>query len=300
MLRKLIQKLLGGRRNLAVLAVQEIRRMRGGAQSHLMLCSDSHLYVVKFQNNPQHLRVLANELLASRLGEAIGLSIPPSEVVEVTDWLIDNTPDLTILHDHGQRRCHPGLQYGSRFVGGLTSSSVVVDYLPEEHLREVTNLDEFAGILVLDKWTSNVNGRQAIFQRKRKEQQYTATFIDQGYCFSAGDWKFADAPLRGVYPRNLVYRGITGWKDFEPWLKRVESFSEQQIWNIAETVPPQWYGDIVEMEKLIEELLERRSRVRNLIESFRDCNREPFPHWGKADEAAKEPLFPEPEWSDAH
>jgi hypothetical protein len=31
-------------------AVQHIRRMRGGAQAHLMRCSDGHFYVVKFRN----------------------------------------------------------------------------------------------------------------------------------------------------------------------------------------------------------------------------------------------------------
>ena len=31
-------------------AVQHIRRMRGGAQSHLMRCADHNYYVVKFQN----------------------------------------------------------------------------------------------------------------------------------------------------------------------------------------------------------------------------------------------------------
>ena len=72
--------------SLAVIAIQQIRRMRGGAQSQLMLASDSNLYVVKFRNNPQHVRVLANELLATRLAAAIGLSVPPSEVIEVSDW----------------------------------------------------------------------------------------------------------------------------------------------------------------------------------------------------------------------
>jgi len=38
----------------------------------LMLGADGHVYVVKFQNNPQHTRVLANELLASRLAAAAG------------------------------------------------------------------------------------------------------------------------------------------------------------------------------------------------------------------------------------
>ena len=39
--------------------------MRGGAQSQLMLGADGKLWVVKFQNNPQDVRVLANELIAT-------------------------------------------------------------------------------------------------------------------------------------------------------------------------------------------------------------------------------------------
>jgi hypothetical protein len=39
--------------SLAVQAVQQIRRLRGGAQGHLMLGADGNLWVVKFQNNPQ-------------------------------------------------------------------------------------------------------------------------------------------------------------------------------------------------------------------------------------------------------
>jgi hypothetical protein len=46
-----------------LLAVEHIRRMRGGAQAHLMRCDDGSYYVVKFQNNPQHVRILANEIL---------------------------------------------------------------------------------------------------------------------------------------------------------------------------------------------------------------------------------------------
>ena len=71
--------------SVAVTAIQQIRRMRGGAQSHLMLASDHNLYVVKFSNNPQHVRVLANELLATRLAAAIGLpAFRRMEIIEVS------------------------------------------------------------------------------------------------------------------------------------------------------------------------------------------------------------------------
>jgi hypothetical protein len=41
---------------------------RGGAQSHLMRCSDENYCAVKFQNNPQHRRVLVNGMGAGQRG----------------------------------------------------------------------------------------------------------------------------------------------------------------------------------------------------------------------------------------
>ena len=132
---------------MAVLAVQAIRRMRGGAQSQLMLGADGKLWVVKFQNNPQHLRVLANELIATRLAAAVGLTVPASEVVEVTEWLVGHTEGMYVDLARGQRaRCSAGLQFGSAFVGGLMPGQVL-DYLPEGQMEEIRNEGEFAGIL---------------------------------------------------------------------------------------------------------------------------------------------------------
>jgi hypothetical protein len=266
------------------MAIQQIRRMRGGAQSHLMLASDGNLYVVKFRNNPQHVRVLANEFLATRLAAAIGLTVPPSEVIEVSEWLIQHTEELTIELRGGRQRCQAGLHFASRWVGGLMPGQTV-DYLPEEQLLEVRNLAEFAGILALDKWTCNINGRQAVFQKTRRERRYNATFIDQGYCFHAGDWKFVDVPLGGVFAENTVYRGVTGWASFEPWLSRIENFIPETVWGMAEMIPPDWYGgDVSAVEALVERLLARRARVRELIVGFGESARRPFHNWGERGE----------------
>ena len=75
-------------------------------------------------------------------------------------------------------------------------------------------------VLVLDKWTCNSDGRQAIFWKAPRRQRYSATFIDQGYCFNAGEWTFPDSPLRGAYANNCVYEGVTGWEAFEPTLSQ--------------------------------------------------------------------------------
>jgi hypothetical protein len=184
------------------LALEQIRRMRGGAQSHLMRCvaassrtlsgtasrtalspasspipssspggesstrkrDEYDYYVVKFQNNPQGARILANELLATRLAARIGLPAPPVAVVEVREELVAHTADLVMQLGRGRAPCRAGLQFGSRYPGS-PAETVVYDFLPDEQLREVQNLGDFCGMLVFDKWTCNTNGRQAIFFR---------------------------------------------------------------------------------------------------------------------------------------
>ena len=95
-----------------------------------------------------------------------------------------------------------------------------------------------------------------MFERRPRERKYRATFIDQGFCFNAGEWNFPDSPLRGVYARNQVYRRVTGWESFEPWLSRVEGMGAGVLWEIAEAVPPEWYGgDLATIERLIEQML---------------------------------------------
>jgi hypothetical protein len=107
-----------------------------------MLGADGNLWVVKFKNNPQHLRVLANELIATRIAEAVGLSVPKTDVVEVSEWLIQNSAEMVVDRGRGVReRCAGGLQFGSRFVGGLMPGQVV-DYLPEPQMDEVRNLGQ--------------------------------------------------------------------------------------------------------------------------------------------------------------
>jgi hypothetical protein len=262
-------------------ATQHIRRMRGGSQSHLMRASDGNYYVTKFQNNPQHVRVLANEYLASRLGIYLGLPMPEVTVMEVSDWLISNSPDLRVDVGGLAAPCSSGSQLASRYVAD-PENEMVFDYLPEPlMLTKLRNLNAFACVLVLDKWTGNADGRQVIFTKPVNARTYKATFIDQGYCFNCSEWNFPDSPLRGVYARNSVYQHVKGWEAFEPTLSRAEQISEADLWKLTEGMPAEWWSrhGPDDLLRLIENLYQRRSLIRDLITAFRGSSRNPFPEW---------------------
>jgi hypothetical protein len=264
-----------------VMALQQVRRMRGGTQSQLMRCSDQNLYVVKFRNNPQHRRVLANEMFGSLLARLAGLPVPEPIVLEVNEKLISHTPDLNIQLVSGTTPCEAGSQFGSKYAVNPLEGQVF-DYLPVAVLGRVRNLSTFAGILVIDKWTCNSDWRQAAFWRRMRQRNYTAAFIDQGRCFNGGEWNFPDDPLGGVYSRNEVYENVLGWNSFEPWLSRIEDMGRSAISGAAEMIPPDWYGgNSCALDALVRTLVDRRTMVRSFLTAFRLSSRMPFPNWGE-------------------
>jgi hypothetical protein len=248
----------------------------------MMRCADEGYYIVKFQNNPQGVRILVNELLGTRLAARIGLPTPAVAVVEVREELIAYTEDLVIQLGRGRAPCKPGLQFGSRYPG-LPAELAVYDFLPDDQLRTVANLADFCGMLVFDKWTCNTNGRQAIYFRAPGESRYQAQMIDQGFCFNAGDWNFPDAPLRGLYARHRVYESVRGIESFEPWLRRIENetrMTEDVLDEIYREIPPEWYDYHPDpLEKMLEQLLRRRKLVRELVISAWKSSAQPFPNW---------------------
>jgi hypothetical protein len=262
-----------------IYAIQHIRCLRGGSQAKLLRASDGYWYITKFQDNPQGIRVLANEMLASLIGRRLRLPVPHIEVIEVDDWLIEHTPELRVQCNGDSRPFTSGLHVGSRYVAECHETPVF-DYLPEALAGRIENFNAFSGCLVLDKWLAHADGRQAVFTQQRSSQSWSVTFIDQGYCFNAGEWSFPDLPLQGVYYRNWVYEKVTGWHDFEPALSLAEQMDLCDLWEDAQKIPCEWYGsDTSALCQLLETLHQRRPLIRGLIDAFRSSSRNPFPLW---------------------
>jgi HipA-like kinase len=258
-----------------------VRRMRGASQPWLVRCEDGQSYVVKFQNNPQHARVLANEMLASRLARLVGLPAAAPAFIDVQPAMLGDHPHPTFDLGEGEP-IRPGLHFGSRFPGA-PSQTLVVDFLPDRLLRRVLNLHStFLGGLVFDKWTCNCDSRQVIFHRPAGDEgaSYSVAMIDQGFCFNDGDWSFPDSPLRGLYPRRLVYEKVTGLDSFEPFLSRIENVTPADVEMCTRGIPADWCDpDPGQLVHLAEILYARRRTVRQAIIDTKNSSLAPFPNW---------------------
>jgi hypothetical protein len=268
-----------------------VRKMRGGAQAHLIEAADGHCYVVKFLNNPQHRRILVNEWIASVFLRYLGISTPEATVIQVTQEFLDHNPDVHFQLGTRREPVESGWHFGSRFPGD-PARLVVYDFLPDTLLAQVENRAEFLGMLAFDQWMGNADSRQAIFFRARLREWlpnheahpqrlgFVAQMIDHGFAFDGPHWRFGDSPLQGLYFRPEVYQSVRGLDDFQPWLDRIVHFPEAVVDQALKQIPPHWVdGDEASLNQLCESLLRRRKRVVDLIQACRHGRSALFPGW---------------------
>jgi hypothetical protein len=268
-----------------------IRKMRGGAQSHLIAGEDGERYVVKFTNNPQHRRILVNEWLANAFLRYLQIHVPQTALIQVSEDFLAQNPEVYFSIGSRRESVVPGLHFGSK-MSVNPDKVAVFDFLPEKLLGKVENRVEFLGTLVFDKWAGNADSRQAVFFRARAKAWtplkgeaparigFFAQMIDHGFAFNGPHWEFLDTPLNGLYFRTSVYEEVTSLDSFQPWLDMVTNFPIEVIDGAWKEIPREWLDqDEDELEKLLESLLKRRRKVSQLIEDVRRKRASAFPNW---------------------
>jgi hypothetical protein len=269
-------------------ALRHVRKMRGGAQAHLLEADDGGFYVVKFRNNPQHRRILVNELVASVLLRYLNIAAPETRFLHLSQEFLAANPDVHISLGTRRIAVEPGWHFGSQYPGD-PQRTAVYDFLPDALLAKVANLDDFRAILVFDKWAGNSDGRQSVFYRARVRRAdsgesastaFVARMIDHGFAFNGPHWNFPESPLQGLYARRIVYEQVRSLDDFQPWIDQVVNFPEEVIDQAWERIPPDWIeGEEEDLEQLLWSLFERRKLVPGLIAACRNARQNPFPNW---------------------
>jgi hypothetical protein len=274
-----------------VRALRLIRKMRGGAQAHLIEAGEGGLYIVKFTNNPQHRRILVNEWLASVLLRYLQIHVPDTAVVELTPEFIAENPDLYLAIGARHEPVPPGLHFGSRMAVD-PNRVAVFDFLPDKLLAQIENRDDFLGMLVFDKWAANADSRQAVFFRARAKSWtplkgdtparvgFFAQMIDHGFVFNGPHWEFPDSPMQGLYFRTSVYADVRSLDSFQPWLAMAENLPSEVLDTAWKEIPRQWLaGDEDALEALLETLFRRRSCIPQLITDIHRAKPNLFPNW---------------------
>lgn len=275
-----------------VTATSWVKAMRGGTQAQLIRGDDGSGYVVKSPQNPQGRRVLVNEWIVAGILRYMGLLTAKLQPIRITNAVLDASVAMVIRTGSTVTRWSPCLALGSRYPGEI-GSTAVYDYIPSPLIATVANFSEFLGMLVVDKWTANQDSRQAIFLRDRvglwlhaagvppQTKRFIAQFVDHGQAFGGSGWNLDSAPLMGAFRDSSVYGGVTGWEDFEPYLDGVEQFPPDQLRSIMTSVPEEWLdpGDSERLDRLCDQLLTRRPRVRSLIEEMKTAAPSMFPLW---------------------
>jgi hypothetical protein len=259
-----------------------IRKMRGGAQAHLLEADDGHYYVVKFQNNPQHRRILVNEWIAGEILSHLQIAAPERRIVAVSREFLDRHPEVGFQLAGQHTAVEPGWHFGSRHPG-MPQSTAIYDFIPDVLLSQVANAEQFLASLVFDRWVANADARQSIFFRAQltdwlarpgippRKLGFVVLMIDHGFAFNGPHWDFPESAVAGLYHRRIVYQAVRSLKDFEPWLSRVVNFPEQVLDRALRQMPQEWIGeDETALMNMLERLMERRKRVPDLLHSGRN------------------------------
>ncbi len=268
-----------------------IRKMRGGAQAHLLEADDGDYYVVKFQNNPQHRRILINEFLAAEILAHLQIACPGHRIVRVSAEFLTANPEVHLQTGTRRQAIEPGWHFGSRHPGN-PDTMAVYDFIPDALLNQVANAEQFLAVLVFDRWAANADGRQSIFFRAQlkdwlarpgvppRKLGFVALMIDHGYAFNGPHWDFPDSAVAGLYSRRIVYDGVRTLDDFQPWLQRIANFPEEVFDRALRQLPPPWVEDDgSQLERLLESLMRRQKRIAELIHECRKAPGNPFPRW---------------------
>src|SRR6185437_4836505 len=252
-----------------VVAIDFIRRMRGGSQSSLLLCNDGNFYIVKLMGNPQGSTVLFSEALGTELMRVAELSVPMWCPVEISDEFIEKHREIWFqAATPGRVRPNAGIHFGSKLVMP-SSTEALYELLPRNWFKQIVNREEFIGALLFDLWANQMDNRQALFLQHSNIRSIKAIFIDQGSLFIQNE-DDADVNMsRAMFMDSSIYADLPLELIVPKWLTRIRNFNEPMIRSLIgiSNIPSEWYTPDI-LESVIHGLMQSTRILQNDVSSI--------------------------------
>jgi hypothetical protein len=201
--------------------------------------------------------------------------MPQVVVIEVSDWLMEHTPELRIQLAGTQIACRSGEQLGALYVG---SPGITLDYCHQNSWEEsgMCGLCASARFRQMDvqcRWTSS-----NLLEADTKKPTIRRNIHRPGLLLQCRRVDVSRLSTKGVFANNCVYERVTGWNALEPALTRTEETDIDAIWRCTSRGMVR-KGDREALHRLVESLGNRRGLIRRPISIFRESARNPFPNW---------------------
>ncbi|MGM0215018.1 HipA family kinase [Enterococcus sp. AZ109] len=223
---------------------------------------DDKIYVLKGIHDECTNKALVNELVSARLAELLELPIPPHSIVELTQDVISENTEMSLLN----------------FVPGPCFASVYIKGNPRinpMYLESITNKCDIPGIVLFDQLLLNTdrsnNDGNLYYNPKKK----TLMIIDHTNIFGGFQyWTVEDLKQRIKIPPLIIenlngklYRYLVpyvyGNSPFDKIEKRINSISNEDISRLFLDIPLEW--GISE-----EEILTMRTFITHQISHYKE------------------------------
>ena len=240
----------------------------GGSGAQVFADANGEQYYVKYQENGQNLRVLANEYVAGQIAKTNKLLCPDSFLITIDNLL------LTTLAPINGHPISSGPHFGSKRMNNLYSGPALRSLIPK-----CSNISDYAGIILFDAWLYNTDRRNdGNYLILTEGSNYNFCIIDHGHCFGM-NWtnvllqtyltEWSNAYL------DEMYALINGRVDFDAAIDEINLRDDTFISNLVDAIPTQWLSDASESAALKKYLSVKRDDMENLL----NTNSAKFPNW---------------------
>jgi hypothetical protein len=243
-------------------------KLRGCSQPSLAFTDDGW-YVIKWQQNPQHRRILINEVAAAEILSLLGIATAPWAMLYVDQKNISGNPNARIQLRNGSISPEPGWHFGSK-VPVNPATTAIYESLPSLQLRRVRNLHHLVAALAFDYWVDNKDSRQLIFYRG-DDRRFALQLIDNGsaFGFDGADWSLSD---RSQVNGPQWMKDLCGKESSRLWFRyaidAIQAITESDLHGALRSVPHEWMGtDRIRLDLVAKELLRRGRRLPEIIRS---------------------------------
>ena len=218
---------------------------------------DGNIYVVKFQNTRLGSRVLVSELLAAKIGALMDLCFPPSDIIDITEQLINENPQLL---DIG---LEPGRHFASRYLERA-------EYVGKDRLYKAINVTEMAGVMLFDHMFHNADRakNQKNLLLRLEGERYKVYAIDNSHLFRTSRWTIESFQKLGTKIKTYYYlhsrillKDLLTPQDFISYIDLVKKISDEQVDCIVGEIPSEWLPNDTDRLALADYIKMRRDMV---------------------------------------